>query len=162
MAAASAFKVAERDGSRAERRAADVHDARARQHALVDVVLGDDPIRRRMAEEEEAALAVRADADEGDAGLGRAMHADAGDVHALGKEPIAHVRAERVGPDERHETDARAEPGQPDGDVGRRAAELAMEDVALGERHAGTLGEEVDQRFAERQDVQVTHGSAWR
>ena len=44
------------------------------------------------------------------------------------------IGAEGVGPDERHEADARAEPRQPDGDVGRRAAELAMEDVALGER----------------------------
>ena len=35
-----------------------------------------------------------------------------------------------------------------------------MEDVALGERHAGALGEEVDQRFAEAEDVEQSQRRA--
>ncbi len=137
-----------------------MHDARPRDQRRVDVVLGDHLIRRGMAEEEKAALAVRADGDEGDAGLGRAMHADAAHVDAFGRQPIAHEGAERVGPDQRHQAHARAEPRQADGDVGRRAAELPMKDVALGERHARPLGKKVDQRFAEADDVENSASSA--
>ena len=130
-----------------------MQDARARQQRLVDVVRGDHLIRRRMAKEQEAALAVRADGDEGDAGLGGAVHADAADVDALGGEAIAHEGAERVGADQRHQADAHAEARQADGDVGRRAAEVAVEHVALGERHARPLGKEVDQRLAEAEST---------
>ena len=52
------------------------------------------------------------------------------------------------------------QPRQPDGDVGRRSAELAMKDVALGQRQPGTLGEEVDERFTEAEHIEIEVGHA--
>jgi hypothetical protein len=153
LAASMARSVAAREGLARERRGAHVQHARLGDQRRVHVVLGDHHVGRGVPEEQEAAPAVLLHRDEGDAGLGGAVHAHAAHVDALLGEPPLHEGAEVVGPDERHEAGAHAGAGQPDRHVAGRAAEVPVEDVALGQRNAGAIGEEVDQSFAEGEDV---------
>ena len=101
----------------------------------------------------EAALAVLAQAHEGEAGGGLGGGHERGGVDAGGLELLAQEGAELVVADPAHQPDAPAHVGQPEGDVGGGPADDLVEVVDVAQPPAAA-GQEVDDRFTDAQDLQ--------
>ena len=107
----------------------------------------------RVAVEHELALAIGAERHEGErgAGLGREpgrAAIDAGSGLGLGQE-----MAERIAADLAHEGARRAEAGEADRDVGRRAAGRLLERRGFDQAGPADGRYEVDQQLAETDDI---------
>ncbi len=134
----------------------EVEDPGRIEGAPVDLLGREQHVGRRVPIEQEVALAISPQADEGQRRARPGIEPERPDVDALLGQRVGQEMAERVLADLAHEGAGHAQAHQPDGDIGGRPARRLLERLDLGQLLAAHGRHEVDQQVAEAHHV--SHG----